>query len=137
MRHVAQIIAAAIALAASVVLANGATIAEGARNSTPNVNCTCRYRGQDFHLGDSVCLPTSNGLRLAQCQMVLNNTSWQITDWPCPSAAAPKHRGKAVLAGVRPVSRPVTSPGQSRRTTSKAMQIRFQSEVNGIVRWYM
>lgn len=49
-----------------------------------NINCTCRYRGADYQLGDVVCLNGPNGPRLAQCQIVLNNTSWQRLETQCP-----------------------------------------------------
>lgn len=60
--------------------------ADGAKAASPKINCTCRYKGEDFHLGDIVCLSTPKGPRMAQCEMALNNTSWTITDGPCPTA---------------------------------------------------
>lgn len=48
------------------------------------IDCTCRFRGSDFQLGDQVCLNTPKGLTMAQCQMVLNNTSWQLLNEQCP-----------------------------------------------------
>jgi hypothetical protein len=52
-------------------------------------NCICRARGKEFELGQSTCLPSPKGPRLATCGMVLNNTSWQFTDTPCVISAAP------------------------------------------------
>lgn len=52
----------------------------------PAVNCTCRYRGTDYHLGDAVCLNGPSGPRMATCDMVLNNTSWSMSESPCPTA---------------------------------------------------
>lgn len=49
-----------------------------------NVSCTCRYKGQDYGLGESICLKGSDGLRMATCAMVLNNTSWELSNAPCP-----------------------------------------------------
>ncbi|NRG18879.1 hypothetical protein HPQ64_14395 [Rhizobiales bacterium] len=49
-----------------------------------NIDCTCRYRGADYQLGDVVCLSGPNGPWLAQCQIVLNNTSWQRIETQCP-----------------------------------------------------
>jgi hypothetical protein len=46
-------------------------------------DCTCRALGRDFELGRSVCLSTSHGPRLATCAMVLNNTSWRLSETPC------------------------------------------------------
>jgi len=52
-------------------------------------NCICRARGKEFELGQSTCLPSPKGPRIATCGMVLNNTSWQFTDTPCVISAAP------------------------------------------------
>lgn len=49
----------------------------------PNVNCTCRFRGEDFSIGESVCIRGS----LATCSTFLNNTSWAISKTPCPVAS--------------------------------------------------
>jgi len=46
-------------------------------------NCICRARGREFELGQSTCLPSPKGPRIAICGMVLNNTSWQFTETPC------------------------------------------------------
>ena len=61
----------------------------------PSTNCTCRYQGNKYHLGETVCLRSPQGLRMAQCDMVLNNTSWNFTGTECtislqtvPNAAA-------------------------------------------------
>jgi hypothetical protein len=77
-----------------------------------SADCTCRSQGRDYELGQSVCLQSPKGARIATCGMVLNNTSWQFTDTPCtvsalpqahpaPAAAAPHHHGaQATLAEV-------------------------------------
>ena len=52
-----------------------------------NVTCTCRYEGFDYQIGESICLKSPSGSRMATCDMVLNNTSWRLTTAPCPSAA--------------------------------------------------
>jgi len=52
-------------------------------------------QGRDFTLGQSVCLATPTGARIATCAMVLNNTSWQFTETPC------------VVSNLRPAHRPV------------------------------
>ncbi len=49
-----------------------------------SVSCTCRYQGQDYGIGESICLKGSNGMRMATCAMVLNNTSWKFSNAPCP-----------------------------------------------------
>ena len=45
------------------------------------VPCTCRYQGYDYQQGETVCIKG----RLARCGMVLNNTSWAITEESCPA----------------------------------------------------
>jgi hypothetical protein len=66
-----------------------------ARPSVADPECTCRAQGRDFTLGQSVCLATPKGARIATCAMVLNNTSWQFTETP------------RVVSNFRPVHRPV------------------------------
>jgi hypothetical protein len=55
-------------------------------------DCTCRARGQAFELGQSTCLATPKGARIATCGMVLNNTSWQFSETPCVVADAPARK---------------------------------------------
>jgi hypothetical protein len=49
-------------------------------------NCFCRAQGRMFAYGESVCLRTPEGPRLAQCLMELNVTSWTFTERPCPES---------------------------------------------------
>jgi len=51
-----------------------------ARADGPYSNCTCRYGGADFRLGQVVCIRG----KLAMCGMVANNTSWRFTGQACP-----------------------------------------------------
>jgi hypothetical protein len=51
-----------------------------------SADCVCRAQGRTFAVGESACLRTATGPRLAQCGMVLNNTSWQFTERPCPES---------------------------------------------------
>jgi hypothetical protein len=46
-------------------------------------NCTCRALGRNFELGQTACLMSPKGPRLATCGMALNNTSWQFSESPC------------------------------------------------------
>ena len=55
-------------------------------------DCTCRSQGRDFELGQSTCLQTPKGARIATCGMVLNNTSWQFSDTPCVVSDMPARR---------------------------------------------
>jgi len=53
--------------------------------------CTCRAYGRNFELGQTACLMTPKGGRLATCGLMLNNTSWQFSDTACTvSAIAPR-----------------------------------------------
>jgi hypothetical protein len=47
------------------------------------IPCVCRYKGQDFKLGASVCMNTYQGTVIARCDLNLNNTTWAPTDEPC------------------------------------------------------
>jgi hypothetical protein len=49
-------------------------------------NCYCRAQGKTFAVGETACLRTGEGPRIAECGMVLNNTSWQFTARPCPES---------------------------------------------------
>jgi hypothetical protein len=96
----AAIIAIAVPIAA---VAQEGLVPPGQRAVQPLIDCTCRYQGQDFHLGEIICLSTASGPRIAQCEMALNNTSWTITEGPCPTASAPDSED-AVLADLGPKS---------------------------------
>ncbi|MFO1151794.1 MAG: hypothetical protein U1E62_25745 [Alsobacter sp.] len=50
--------------------------------------CTCRAKGQVFQMGETVCLDTPDGPRLALCAMDQNVSSWRRTPTACPSARA-------------------------------------------------
>jgi len=49
-------------------------------------DCTCRVGGRSVAVGATACLRTAEGPRVAECAMVLNNTSWQFTARPCPES---------------------------------------------------
>jgi hypothetical protein len=67
-------------------------LAGDAASNAAAADCTSRARGQDFELGQSTCLATAKGARIAICGMVLNNTSWQFSDTPCMVSDAPARR---------------------------------------------
>lgn len=64
--------------------------------------CTCRAPGRRVALGETICLMTPKGLRLARCEMDLNITSWTILETPCPTAALPDD-GRTAPSSRRPV----------------------------------
>jgi hypothetical protein len=78
---------ALVAGGASVAHAEGRFAPWGADPPLPP--CTCRAQGQTYQMGETICLRTVEGTRLARCVMVLNNTSWQPTATPCPQARGP------------------------------------------------
>jgi hypothetical protein len=49
-------------------------------------DCTCRVEGRSIAVGAMACLRTAEGPRVAECAMVLNNTSWRITTTTCPES---------------------------------------------------
>ncbi len=49
--------------------------------------CKCRFKGGYIEEGKTACLKTPNGLSLARCEKVLNNTSWKTLNLPCPVAS--------------------------------------------------
>lgn len=84
--------------------------------SAQSVPCTCRYKGEDFGLGASICMKSPDGLRMATCQMVLNNTSWQVTSTPCPVT------GLELQDGPRLQEAPVTAPDTPARRETASLR---------------
>jgi hypothetical protein len=50
------------------------------------LDCYCRAEGRFYAEGQTICLKTAEGPRLAQCDMALNVMSWVISPKPCPEA---------------------------------------------------
>lgn len=73
-------------IAVSFLLAGDALL------SAALADCTCRWRGRDYDLGQSVCLSSPKGPRIATCAMVINNTSWTFSDTPCVVSTVPLGR---------------------------------------------
>ena len=63
-------------------------------------DCTCRALGGDFEIGRVVCLATPKGPRLATCSMVLNNTSWDVSETACNPAANVARANEAATSSV-------------------------------------
>ena len=76
MIHSLKIIVAAL-LAFSSLLASPAFAGE---------KCKCRFNGGYVEEGQTACIKTSNGLSLARCEKVLNNSSWTVIEKGCPTA---------------------------------------------------
>ena len=79
---------------ASAVLAGAA--------SPASADCTCRGPGVVAHHGQTVCLRTPTGLRLARCEMMLNNSSWTFLPDPCPQASRQSREFAAEMSVAPP-----------------------------------
>lgn len=69
-------------------LAAGTCVALAAPLSTALADCTCRAGGRNYEVGQTACIATAQGFRLAVCDMVLNNTSWRVSPDGCVAAEA-------------------------------------------------
>ena len=85
----------------SLGLAAGTCVALAAPLSTALADCTCRAGGRDYELGQTACIATAQGFRLAVCDMVLNNTSWRVSPDGCVAAET---NSAAPPAGFSPAS---------------------------------
>jgi hypothetical protein len=52
-----------------------------------NADCKCRARGVVATEGQTLCIATPDGSRLARCGKVSNVASWTFLEGPCPQAA--------------------------------------------------
>ena len=57
--------------------------------------CTCRAKGVVASEGQTLCIRTPQGPRLARCDKVSNITSWTFLSGPCPQAALDPDRSRA------------------------------------------
>lgn len=71
--------------AALVVLAMALLPETGAAQDpySRHADCTCRRPGGMSHVGETACIATPDGPRLALCSMNQNVTSWVIGDEAC------------------------------------------------------
>jgi hypothetical protein len=76
------------ALCALLMLATGALADPAAKRDD---ECTCRAKGRRVHLGDTLCLDTAEGPRIAMCIKNQNLTFWSFSSEGCAlsSAASP------------------------------------------------
>lgn len=71
----------------AMLIAGQALAGERHADATAPDECTCRGGdGRPYLLGERTCLRTERGLRIAECAMVLNNTSWRVSERPCPDS---------------------------------------------------
>jgi hypothetical protein len=100
-------IGAVAAVGAAVLASVVATVVTRvlAAELVADANCTCRGLGRNFELGETACLETPKGPRIATCGMNLNNTSWLFSDTPCPAArglpAVPEKQAKSEAGPAR------------------------------------
>lgn len=50
------------------------------------LDCYCRAQGRFYAEGETICLRTPEGPRIALCDMAINVMSWIITPRPCPES---------------------------------------------------
>jgi hypothetical protein len=62
------------------------------------IPCLCRHQGRNYNLGDKVCLQMPNGVMLARCDLVQNNTSWMPTNEQCTMSLHQQSRPQYQLA---------------------------------------
>jgi hypothetical protein len=48
------------------------------------LDCWCLAKGRKFAPGETICLRTAEGGRMAECRMETNVMSWGLSDKPCP-----------------------------------------------------
>jgi hypothetical protein len=46
-------------------------------------DCMCRYKGGRVNQGETACIDTTSGPRIARCGMILNSPNWFILDQSC------------------------------------------------------
>ena len=54
------------------------------------IPCRCRYQGQEYRLGEVVCMQTHMGTVMTRCDLFMNNTSWIPTTDACTISRAPE-----------------------------------------------
>lgn len=64
------------------------------------IPCRCRFDGREFRLGELVCMATPEGVVLARCDLMLNNTSWVPTTTPCVVGLGTVRAGMLARVGL-------------------------------------
>lgn len=78
-------------------------------------DCICRAQGRAYAVGQTVCLNTATGSRLATCGMVLNNTAWLFSQDACTVSSSQPPRPAVRMFSSTP-SAPARSNGSSTST---------------------
>ena len=71
----------------AVLAVTVAALLAGAGAAPAEAPCKCRARGVVATEGQTLCIWTPQGVRLARCGKVQNVSSWTFLDAPCPQAA--------------------------------------------------
>jgi hypothetical protein len=93
-------------VARAVCLVAAAVVASAAGATAAFADCTCRAGGRNYELGQTACISTPQGFRLAVCGMVLNNTSWRISTDAC--VAAHEQHAPSQTLSRKSAARPAT-----------------------------
>jgi hypothetical protein len=70
--------------------------------TTAEADCTCIYAGGNVEHGQTACISTAKGKRLARCDKVLNNSSWTILDEACDIEQSSNVPGPSPHSGEGP-----------------------------------
>jgi hypothetical protein len=75
--------------------------------ASAEADCKCLANGRVFHHGEIACLHLPSGAQLAQCGMVLNNSSWIKLRDGCPIAQAGEIQFKVAETAPHPYPLPM------------------------------
>jgi len=76
-----------------------ATLLIAATAGSAEADCTCRARGVLATHGETLCIRTPQGLRLARCDKVSNVASWTFLGGECPQVISEQSERPAAAAG--------------------------------------
>lgn len=85
------------------------------------IPCRCRFRGNAYRLGDTVCMSTHLGVQLARCDLLLNNTSWVPIGVPCTMSLLPRRQADDGRAGPTALRAPGGDRGGGRSIAHKTL----------------
>lgn len=51
--------------------------------SSDRMEHMCRANGRFVRQGETACIPTPNGRRVAMCAVAINLLNWNVSDRPC------------------------------------------------------
>ena len=73
-------------------------------NANAGPNCTCRHSGGEIAEGQTACIKSPNGMTMARCERVLNNTSWKMLEMPCPYSSLPENKEQSISIAQLPLT---------------------------------